>query len=78
MGSKMQHPSSRISEHPKKVQALAQLERRDAAFRHTNLYRALVEESNPSITLDEVFRITSKIPGSLAAEVIAEREKGRG
>lgn len=78
MRSKTRHTPGHASEHAENARALALLEKRDAAFRQTDLYRTLMEEGAPSVTLEEALRIASKIAGSLAADVIAEREKGRG
>ena len=44
-------------------------------FWDTKWGREILAEADPSVTREEVFRITSKIKGSLAADVIAEREE---
>ncbi len=46
-----------------------------ADFWNTELGRAIRAEADTSITREEVLKITSKIKGSLAADVIAEREE---
>ena len=50
----------------------------DADFRKSALYRYILKEQAAAISLDEVLKISSKIPGSLSAEVVSERKKGRG
>ena len=50
----------------------------DAEFRKSALYRHVQKEQDAALTLDRVLKISSKIPGSLSAEVVAERKKGRG
>jgi len=59
-------------------QAKALLEKGDADFRKSALYQYIRKQQARVLTLDEVIKIASKIPGSLSAEVIAERKKGRG
>lgn len=73
-----QSSSGQDSQDPEKAQALILLEKRDAEFRQSDLYKILIKESDPSLTLEEVLGVSSKITGSLAAEVIVEREKDRG
>lgn len=46
-----------------------------ADFWNTDLGREILAEADPSIPREEVLRITSKIKGSLAADVISEREE---
>jgi hypothetical protein len=59
-------------------QAKHLLAKGNAAFRKSALYRYIRKEQDATASLDEVLTISSKIPGSLSAEVIAERKKGRG
>ncbi len=54
------------------------LQKGDAVFRKSALYRYILKHHSPTLTLDKVLKISSKIPGSLSAEVVAERKKGRG
>lgn len=58
--------------------ARALLAKGDADFRKSALYHYIVKEQKAAPPLDKVLKITSKIPGSLSAEVVAERKKGRG
>ena len=44
-------------------------------FGATDLGRKILSEADPSISLEKVLEITSRIKGSLAAEIIAEREE---
>ena len=46
----------------------------DTAFWNTDLGREILAEADPSISLEEALRITSNIKGSLASDIIAERE----
>lgn len=59
-------------------QAKRLLEKGNADFRKSGLYRYLLKEQDDALPLEKVLKISSKIPGSLSAEVIAERKKGRG
>jgi hypothetical protein len=43
-------------------------------FRRSPLGRYIHAQAAPEVTLEEVLRITAKVKGSLAAEVVAERE----
>ena len=47
----------------------------DAEFWNTDLGREILAEADPSISLDEALKITSRIKGSLASDIIAEREE---
>ena len=47
----------------------------EADFWDTDLRREILSEADPSISLEEVLKITSKIKGSLASGIIAEREE---
>lgn len=47
----------------------------DAEFWNTDLGREILAEADPSISLEEVLKITSRIKGSLASDIIAEREE---
>ena len=58
--------------------AKALLAKGDAEFRKSALYRYVLKEQRAALSLDEVLKISSKIPGSLSADVVAERKKGRG
>ena len=62
----------------RKNQVRRRLNLKDAEFRRSPLFRYIRTQIDDSPTLEEVLRIASKIPGSLSAEVIAERKKGRG
>ena len=73
-----QSSSGQGSQDSEKAQALILLEKLDAEFRQSNLYEILIKESDPSLTLEEVLGVSSKITGSLAVEIIVEREKDRG
>jgi len=46
----------------------------EAEFWNTDLGREILAEADPSISLEEALRITSNIKGSLASDIIAERE----
>ena len=46
-------------------------------FRRSQLGRYIHAQANPDVTLEEVLEITATIKGSLAAEVIADREDRR-
>ena len=47
----------------------------DAAFWNSELGREILSEANPSVSLEEALEITSKIKGSLVADITAEREE---
>jgi hypothetical protein len=49
--------------------------REDTEFWNTDLGREILAEADPSISLDEALKITSRIKGSLASDIIAEREE---
>lgn len=47
----------------------------DAEFWNTDLGREILAEADPSISLEEALKITSRIKGSLASDIVAEREE---
>ena len=47
----------------------------DAEFWNTGPGREILTEAEPSVTLEDALKITSKIKGSLAADIIAERKE---
>jgi len=47
----------------------------DAEFWDTDLGREILAEADPSISLEEALKMTSRIKGSLASDIIAEREE---
>ena len=60
------------------ARAKALLAKGDADFRKSALYRYVLKEKETALPLEKVLKISSKIPGSLSSEVVAERKKGRG
>jgi hypothetical protein len=50
----------------------------DADFRKSGLYRYVLKNQKAALSLEKILKVSSKIPGSLSSEVVAERKKGRG
>ncbi len=61
-----------------KARAKALLAKGDADFRKSGLYRYVLKNQEAALPLEKILKVSSKIPGSLSSEVVAERKKGRG